>query len=127
MKKDPLSGLAQSLQDENIAVEKRFEQANQLVEAQRSPPQRQALDHQAAKKTFLIRDTFSFPEFDHALLFQLQARCLEAGHHASKSELVRAGLKVLIQMNSTDLLSAARAVEKLKPGRSTPAASPDIG
>ena len=54
---------------------------------------------------------------NYVLLSELQQRCLQGGHHASKSELVRAGLKALIQMKSDELLRTAQAVEKLKPGR----------
>ena len=108
MRKDPLGGLAQSLQDENAAVENRFERAGRVLGEQGSPPRKQAL---------VIRDTFSFPDFDYVLLSELQQRCLQGGHHSSKSELVRAGLKALIQMKPADLLKAAQAVEKLKPGR----------
>ena len=50
-------------------------------------------------------------------LFQKGRVLAQDGHHASKSELVRAGLKALIQMKSDELLRTAQAVEKLKPGR----------
>ena len=108
MSKDPLGGLAQSLQDENAAVDERFERAGRVLGEQESPPR---------EKAPVIRDTFSFPDFDYVLLSELQQRCLQGGHHASKSELVRAGLRALIQMKPDDLLKAAQAVEKLKPGR----------
>ena len=108
MRKDPLGGLAQSLQDENAAVEERFERAGRVLGEQGSSPR---------KKELAIRDTFSFPDFDYVFLSELQQRCLQSGHHASKSELVRAGLKALIQMKPADLLQAIQAVEKLKPGR----------
>ena len=108
MSKDPLGGLARSLQDENVAVEDRFERADRVLGGLRSPPR---------KKVPVIRDTFSFPDFDYVLLSELQQRCLQGGHHASKSELVRAGLKALIQMEPDDLLKVAQTVEKLKPGR----------
>ena len=108
MSKDPLGGLAQSLQDENDAVDERFERAGRVLGEQGSSPQ---------KKASVIRDTFSFPDFDYVLLSELQKRCLQGGHHSSKSELVRAGLKALIQMKPGELLRAAQAVEKLRPGR----------
>ncbi len=86
----------------------RFERADRVLGGQRNPRR---------KKAPVIRDTFSFPDFDYVLLSELQQRCLQGGHHASKSELVRAGLKALIQMKPDDLLKVAKAVEKLKPGR----------
>ena len=108
MSKDPLGGLARSLQDENVAIEDRFELADRVLVGQRNPHR---------KKAPVIRDTFSFPDFDYVLLSKLQQRCLQGGHHAPKSEIVRAGLKALMQMKPADLLKAAQAVEKLKPGR----------
>ena len=68
MRKDPLGGLAQSLQDENAAVENRFERADRILGEQGSPPR---------KKALVIRDTFSFPDFDYVLLSKLQQRCLQ--------------------------------------------------
>ena len=70
MSKDPLGGLAQSLQDENAAVEERFERAGQVLGRQGSSPR---------KKASVIRDTFSFPDFDYVLLSELQQRCLQGG------------------------------------------------
>ena len=108
MSKDPLGNLAQSLQDENAAVEDRFERAGRILGGKKRP---------LRKKTLVVRDTFSFPDFDYVFLSELQQRCLRNGHYASKSELVRAGLKAMMQMESDDLLKTVQAVEKLKPGR----------
>lgn len=119
MSKDPLSGaLTKSLHDESASVDERFERADRLLggAGQGSRPVRHAKPR-PRKKVPVVRDTFSFPEFDYALLSELQQRCLDSGHSASKSELVRAGLKALALMKPPELLKATRAVEKLKPGR----------
>ena len=120
MNKDPLGGaLAKSLQDENAAVDKRFDQAERVLGGEQSTkrPARQAKPR-PVKKALVVRDTFSFPDFDYALLFKLQTELLNNGHNVSKSELVRAGLKTLAEMKPAQLLKTAKAVEKLKPGRS---------
>jgi hypothetical protein len=118
MTNDPLGGaLAKSLHDENAAVDERFERAERVLGGQGTGRPARHAKRPAQKKVPVVRDTFSFPEFDYALLSQLQQRCLDGGHNASKSELVRAGLKALAQMKDAHLLKAARAVEKLKPGR----------
>ena len=109
MSKDPLGGLAQSLQDENAAVDERFERAGRVLGEQGSSPQ---------KKSSVIRDTFSFPDFDYVLLSELQKRCLQGGHHSSKSELVRAGLKALIQMKPDELLRALKLSKNSSQGGS---------
>ena len=118
MSKDPLGGaLAKSLQDEHAAVDERFERAERVLGGQgaQRPPRHSKRPVQ--KKIRVVRDTFSFPEFDYALLARLQQRCLDSGHNASKSELIRAGLNALAQMKEPQLLKVVRAVEKLKPGR----------
>ena len=119
MNKDPLSGaLAKSLQDESTAVDKRLERADSVLGGQGVHGPVRHAKPKPAKKIPVIRDTFSFPEFDYALLSELQASLLKNGHNVSKSELVRAGLKTLAQMRPAQLIKTAKAVEKLKPGRS---------
>ena len=118
MSKDTLRGaLAKSMQDENAAVDERFERADSILGSKGSYLLPRYARPQHVKKVPVIRDTFSFPEFDYALLSELRAALLKNGHSISKSELVRAGLKTLAQMKPGELLKTARAVEKLKPGR----------
>ena len=119
MNKDPLSdALAKSLQNESTAVDKRFERADSVLGGQGGHGSVRHAKPKPPKKIPVIRDTFSFPEFDYALLSELQAALLKNGHNVSKSELVRAGLKALAQMRPAQLIKTAKAVEKLKPGRS---------
>ena len=118
MSKDPLRGaLAKSMQDESAAVDERFERADSILGSKGSHLLPRYARPQHVKKVPVIRDRFSFPEFDYALLSELRAALLKNGHSISKSELVRAGLKTLAQMKPGELLKTARAVEKLKPGR----------
>ena len=62
MKKDPLGGLAQSLQDENAAVENRFERADRILGEQGSPPGRKRLSS-ATPFLFPISITCSYPSY----------------------------------------------------------------
>ena len=120
MNKDPLSdALAKSLQDESTVVDKRFERADSVLGGQGGHGPVRHAKPKPPKKIPVIRDTFSFPEFDYVLLSELQAALLKNGHNVSKSELVRAGLKALAQMRPAQLIKTAKAVEKLKPGRSS--------
>ena len=119
MNKDPLSdALAKSLQDESTVVDKRFERADSVLGGQGGHGPVRHAKPKPPKNIPVIRDTFSFPEFDYVLLSELQAALLKNGHNVSKSELVRAGLKALAQMRPAQLIKTAKAVEKLKPGRS---------
>lgn len=100
---DPLGNLGRSLADESEAVEQRFDQAARVASPR--PPAKTA-----------VRASFSFPPDDHALFAELQARCLAASFHATKSELVRAGLHALAALPPDALREAVGALEKLRPG-----------
>lgn len=71
----------------------------------------------AAKKPKLVRDSFTFPEADYALIAQLKKRALVAGREAKKSEILRAALANLAGLPVADLVKALDAIEKLSPGR----------
>lgn len=65
----------------------------------------------------VIRDSFSFPEEDYALIATLQNRLLALRRMTTKSEILRAGLKALLGMEDDELLAAIERVERLKVGR----------
>jgi len=69
------------------------------------------------KKIKMIRDSFTLPEGDYAKLAELKKKCLEAGIHVKKSELMRAGLLRLSKLNRSALLQAVAQVEIIKTGR----------
>jgi len=70
-----------------------------------------------AKKPKLIRDSFTFPESDYALIAQLKMRAMAAGRDTKKSEVVRAALATLASLPAIGLLQALDGLEKLTPGR----------
>ena len=65
----------------------------------------------------VIRDGFTMPADDYALIAQLQATGLAAGLAVSKSAVLRAGLHALKAMSPDDLHQVFAALEKVKPGR----------
>lgn len=69
------------------------------------------------KKPKLVRDSFTFPESDYALIAELKQRALAAGCEAKKSEVLRAALVVLSGLSEQNLVSAINGIDKLKPGR----------
>lgn len=71
------------------------------------------------KKIKMIRDSFTLPESDYVKLSELKKKCLEAGVHVKKSELMRAGLLSLSKLPSASLLKAIGQVEIIKTGRPT--------
>jgi hypothetical protein len=65
----------------------------------------------------VIRDSFSFPEDDYGLIGALQERLLGVRRVATKSEVLRAGLKALVALDDDALAAAFDRVERLKAGR----------
>jgi len=68
-------------------------------------------------KEKVIRDSFSFPEQDYLKISALKKACLAEGIHVKKSELLRAGLRLLQQLSMTELKQVIEEVEKVKTGR----------
>jgi hypothetical protein len=86
---------------------------DETVEAATNPPARKS----KIAKTKVIRDSFSFPEQDYLKISELKNSCLAAGVHVKKSEILRAGLHLLTQLNLDELKKAINQVEKIQTGR----------
>ena len=71
----------------------------------------------SGKKPKLVRDSFTIPKHEFAAIDTLKARALAAGVSVKKSELLRAGLKVLAGLSDAALRSALQAVPSIKTGR----------
>lgn len=71
----------------------------------------------ASKKQKLIRDSFTFPESDFALIAEIKRRALDSGREVKKSEVLRAGLMALAAMSSQNLHEILDSVERIKTGR----------
>ncbi|MFZ4538983.1 hypothetical protein [Propionivibrio sp.] len=69
----------------------------------------------AGKKAKLVRDSFTFPAADYALIGVLKQRALKVGFEIKKSELMRAGLLVLSALSDATLIKALGGIDKLKP------------
>jgi hypothetical protein len=69
------------------------------------------------KKPKLVRDSFTIPKAEYAVLEQLKERAAKAGTPAKKSEVLRAGIKVLSVMGDIAFSAALAAVPALKTGR----------
>jgi hypothetical protein len=64
-----------------------------------------------------VRDSFTMPEADFALVATLKARTLSAKRETKKSELLRAGLHALAAMDTMTLVAVLGALEPVKVGR----------
>lgn len=71
----------------------------------------------AKPKQKLIRDSFTIPKNEYAVLDELKQRCLRSGRAVKKSEILRAGISLLKLLSDAALLAALEAVPSLKTGR----------
>jgi hypothetical protein len=69
------------------------------------------------RKNKLLRDSFTIPKSEYAVLEALKERAAKAGHPAKKSEVLRAGVKALSVMGDIAFLAALGAVPAIKTGR----------
>jgi hypothetical protein len=64
-----------------------------------------------------VRDSFTMPEADFALIATLKARALAGQRETKKSELLRAGLHALAALSASDLVAALGRLDPVKVGR----------
>lgn len=65
----------------------------------------------------LVRDGFTMPEADYALIAELKHRLHAAHREAKKSELLRAGLQALAVLDASGLAAALDRLQPVKTGR----------
>lgn len=81
-----------------------------------------AVPAEKSRKPKLVRDSFTIPKAEYAVIEALKQRAAQAGRTAKKSEVLRAGLMALAAMATPAFLAALQAVPPIKTGR--PAAAP---
>lgn len=69
------------------------------------------------KRPKLVRDSFTIPKAEYAVLDDLKLRSSLLAQPAKKSELLRAGIKALAAMSDTAFADALAAVPAIKTGR----------
>jgi len=65
----------------------------------------------------VVRDSFTMPLADYALIGSLKRRCIGLGMAMKKSELLRAGLLALDRLPDATLFEVVASVESVKTGR----------
>ena len=68
-------------------------------------------------KKKVVRDSFTMPQSEYQKIAEIKAICLKSRMHVKKSEVLRAGLKVLAKLDATQLKRALSELEKIKTGR----------
>jgi len=80
----------------------------------RAIPKLAAKKPEKEPKVKVVQDRFSMPKAEYRKIGEIKEVCLKAGLHVKKSEVLRAGLKALGQMNEAQLKSALTGLEKIK-------------
>lgn len=65
----------------------------------------------------LVRDGFTMPAADYALIAELKHRLHDVKREAKKSELLRAGLRALAELDAEGLAAALDRLAPVKTGR----------
>jgi hypothetical protein len=65
----------------------------------------------------VVRDSFTMPKQEHQRLRVLKAHCLKNGIAVKKSELLRAGLLALEDLDDNALFRLIERLERVKTGR----------
>jgi hypothetical protein len=109
MKNSISKSLSRSLEQERDRVQKlnlsKFDVADKVLIAQNTPT------------TKTIRDTFTLPEDDYAIIKHCRKRFLKQEVNVTKSEIIRIGLKVLEQMSDEEVGESYGLIRKIKIGR----------
>ena len=79
------------------------------------PEKKHKKDKKSGDKTKVVRDSFTMPQSDYALIATLKEKA--EGVHVKKSELLRAGLRLLSNLTAAQLKKSVADLEKIKTGR----------
>jgi hypothetical protein len=77
----------------------------------------EAIELPKVKKAKLVRDSFSMPEPEYAVLGAVKKACLKAGVEVKKSELLRIGVALIQKMDVAGLKAVLGTLPPLKAGR----------
>jgi len=68
-------------------------------------------------KVKVVRDSFTMPQGEYQQIADIKAACLKSGVHVKKSEVLRAGIKVLSALTSAELKIVLDSLDKIPTGR----------
>ncbi|AMO25012.1 hypothetical protein GCM10027034_05600 [Ramlibacter solisilvae] len=82
-----------------------------------APAKAEAAKLEKPKKPKLVRDSFTIPKSEYAVLEELKLRAAKLGRPTKKSEVLRAGVQALAAMGDAAFLACVGAVPTVKTGR----------
>lgn len=68
-------------------------------------------------KVKMVRDSFSMPQDEYQEIAKIKDACRKADLPVKKSEVLRAGLKVLVKLNMTQIKRLLAELKMVKPDR----------
>ena len=68
-------------------------------------------------KVKVVRDSFTMPQGEYQQIAEIKAASLKAGMHVKKSEVLRAGLKVLSALTAAELKILLDSLDEFPTGR----------
>jgi hypothetical protein len=113
MKRNVSSALNKSLREEEKAVKDRFERAETALSVRPAARKKPSPEYE------IVRDSFTFPDFDYRLIEELKLRAAKMGILSNKGEVLRAGLRVLSELSDANFAETLQRVVKIKAGRRT--------
>jgi hypothetical protein len=87
------------------------------AKAVRAKPAPAPMPAAAPARPRLVRDSFTMPEQEYAVLGTVKQACLKAGFEVKKSELLRVGVALLGRLDVADLRAVLASLPQLKTGR----------
>ncbi len=91
--------------------------AKPAARARPTPAAAELIAKDKVRKEKLVRDSFTMPEQEYAVLGQVKKACLKAGFDIKKSELLRIGVALISQIDLATLQKVLDALPQLKTGR----------
>ncbi len=104
--------LRTTVANQDKALQDRFDKADSILLKPSA-----ATPEPVAKKSPVVRDTFSMPHDDYARIGKIRTKAAKEGHISTKSEVIRAGLQALDMLKGEELVVALNRLEKVTPGR----------
>jgi hypothetical protein len=101
------------------AVVKKAGAKKPAAKPQASAKPAKAAKPEKTKKPKLVRDSFTIPKAEYVVLDDLKQRAARLTRPAKKSELLRAGIKLLASVSDAAFLTALEQVPAIKTGRPT--------
>ncbi|HZG21368.1 MAG TPA: hypothetical protein VE092_15260 [Herbaspirillum sp.] len=99
---------------EAVKTEKKVEKVVKPVKVEKAEKTEKVAK---AKKVKQVRDSFTMPENEYAVLAQVKKSCLKAGVEIKKSDLLRIGVSLIKNLKIGELKDILGSLTPLKVGR----------